>query len=116
MYPLSPDFEVGRGAHFAIVCFFLRVGWSNLLIFTDFQLPLLFLSSSPNLQKYKELTGSALLKTGGLKQGNRILGKAKLCALLNCASPRLKPQVLSKAVSCDSSAGLEGRREDIIAN
>jgi hypothetical protein len=73
------------------------------LIFTDFQLPLLFLSSSPNLQKYKELTG-------------RILGKAKLCALLNCASPRLKPQVLSKAISCDSSAGLEGRREDIIAN
>ena len=24
MYPLSPDFEVGRGAHFAIVCFFFK--------------------------------------------------------------------------------------------
>jgi hypothetical protein len=62
--------------------FFSLVGWSKLLIFTDFHLPLLFLSSPllpllgaspPQTSKNQEKwTGSASLKTIGFKQGSQL--------------------------------------------
>lgn len=48
----------------------------------------------------------------GFKQGIRILGTAKLCALLNWAPSCLEPLVLRKAVSCASWQVLEGRSEE----
>jgi len=108
-----------EGTHLAIA-FWIPFFWSNLLILTDFQLPLLFLSSrllsfhssEPLLPKPPRITRDGLAAPG-------ILGKAKLCALLNWAPPRLKPvvlNVLSKPVSCAVCEGLEGRREDIVEN
>ena len=73
--------------------------------------------SSPSLPKSQKT--DAELKTNGFKQGDRLWVKAKLCALLNWAPPRLKPvvlNVLSKPVSCAVCEGLEGRREDIVEN
>jgi hypothetical protein len=73
---------------------FFGVGWFNLLIFTDFQLPLLFLSS-------RLLSFHSFDKPPKITENER-------------AAPRLKPLVLSKAVSCAVWEGLEGRREEII--
>ena len=62
---------------------FFLVDWSNLLIFIDFQLLLLVLSSRllsfhssepllPKPPKIKKWTGSASLKTGGFKHGSQM--------------------------------------------
>ena len=70
---------------FRFLFFFWGVGWSNLLIFTDFQLPLPFpfLLSSPSTPLSLSLPNLR-------------------------AAPPLKPLVLSKAVSCAVWEGLEG--------
>ena len=82
------------------------VGWFNRLIFTDTHwyttspfpfissplLPLLWAYPPQTSKNCKTWTGSASLKTSCFKQGKRILGKAKLRALLDRAPPRLKLQ------------------------
>ena len=46
-------------------------------------------SSSQTFKIIENRLGSASPKTNGFKQGSRIFSKAKLCALLNSAPPRL---------------------------
>ena len=116
------DFEFGGWGLICSCFLFFWLGWSNPLIFTDFQLPLLFLSSrllsfhsEHLLPKPPKITknGPAACRVKPAVLSKAIAFWAKLCALLNCAPPRLKPLVLSQAVSCAVWEGLEGRREEI---
>ena len=97
MIPLALILKSERGTHFPIafwISFFL-VGCSNLLIFTDFQLPLLFPSS-------RLLSLSLLLASPPQTSKNHITKKG-------WAVPCLKPLVLSKA-GCLGSFGGEEKR------
>ena len=72
------DFEFGGWGLICSCFLFFWLGWSNPLIFTDFQLPLLFLSS-------RLLSFHSSDKPPKITENER-------------AAPRLKPLVLSKAV------------------
>ena len=86
--------------------------WSSILS-SPFPL-LLSVVSSPNLWAFPPQTSRNDKNwpgTVGCKQGTRILGTAKLCALLNWAPSCLEPLVLRKAVSCALLVGKFWRGE-----
>ena len=84
------------GSHLAIAFFLL--GWPNLLIFADLQLPLLFLSS----------------RLLSFNFSDPLLPKPPKITKDGPAPPCWKPVVSSKAVSFAVGEALEGERKDIL--